>query len=356
MRQKFVLSGLAAIVAMALACADKAADPLSPSGDTGGTTNAEAATLKVSAPTPISPVNDVQPTVLTLTATPAEGKFVPAGPLQYNFEVYNSANVRVVNDTDNSPSHTVATPLDFGKRYTWRVRATSDGAFGPFSAAASFTAPAGGYMVAGELYDPLVNGRTQGTIHGSVDFLPGVGLRMNGNTSYVDYQLPGTIEEGEISAVVTNLCSCSGQPGIKTRIFSMSAGYDNMTTNARRFTIEKRSGSDKGVVAWRVITSGSQIETEGAERVFVNFNPSSNYLWRATWANTGNFNLTVDEIGGGRVYEFGKHYNGRYNPNPHVVFIGSPDSTSGPESQTVANMIIRQLWVSSRPRVSGITQ
>src|SRR5580765_2138086 len=100
MRQKFVLSGLAAIVALALACADKAADPLSPSGS-GGAANAET-TLKVGAPTPISPLNDAQPTVLTLTATPADQKFAPPGPLQYNFEVYDSANVRVVNDTDNS--------------------------------------------------------------------------------------------------------------------------------------------------------------------------------------------------------------------------------------------------------------
>ena len=92
MRQKFGPTGLAAMVALVLACADKASDPLSPSDGSGGSANAEAATLKVGAPTPISPLNDAQPTVLTLTATPADQKFAPTGRLQYNFEVLNAAN------------------------------------------------------------------------------------------------------------------------------------------------------------------------------------------------------------------------------------------------------------------------
>lgn len=355
MLQKLVLTGLGALVALAIACTSATKNSLTPS-DGSGSTDASSETLKVGAPTPISPVNDQQPTLLQLTASPAAEKFASAGGLQYQFEIFNSAKVRVVNDIVNGPSDTVATPLNFGQRYTWHVRATLSGAFGPWSSEASFIAPAGGYNVAGELYDPLINGRTLGTVNGHVDFLPGVGLRLNENGAYVAYDLPATIEGGEISAVITNLCSCSGQPGIKTKVFSMSQGYDNMTTNDRRFTVEKRSGSDKGVVAWRFITRQTQIDTEGAERVFVNFDPTHNYFWRAAYGN-GFFNLTIDDLtSGGRVYDFGKPYAGSYNPTPHTAFIGSPDSTSGRESQTVVNMIIRQFWISSRPRPAGITQ
>jgi hypothetical protein len=246
MRQKFVLTGLAAFMALALACADETKDPLSPSGGDGAA-DASTETLKVSAPTPISPVNDQQPPLLTLTASPAEEKFGPAGALQYNFEVYNSANALVVNDTASGPSHTVATPLDFGKRYTWRVRATRDGAYGPYSTVASFIAPAGGYNVAGELYDPLVSGRTVGTAVGGVEFIPGVGAKLLDNNAYIDYALPATITDGEISAVVTNLCSCSGQPGIKTKIFSMTTLPTTTAGSPPRSAAAPTRASSRGV-------------------------------------------------------------------------------------------------------------
>src|SRR5690349_7580536 len=87
---------------LALACAKEAAGPLSPSAG-GGTTNGETVTLKVGAPTPVTPVNDQQPSVLTLVASAAVGKFATPPGLQYQFEVFNAANVRVVNDTRPTP-------------------------------------------------------------------------------------------------------------------------------------------------------------------------------------------------------------------------------------------------------------
>ena len=260
-----------------------------------------------------------------------------------------------MNDTVSGPSDTVTTPLNVGKRYTWRVRAALNGAFGPFSSTASFTAPAGGYNIAGELYDPLINGRTLGAVHGSVTFLPGVGIRLNERSSYVDYQLPATIDSGEISAVVTNISAAPGQAGLKTRIFSMSQGYANMTDNPRRFTIEKRNGAEAGAIAWRVITSGNQIETDSPQtRLVVNFSPSQSYLFRATWGG-GRFNLTIDQVGGGRLNEMGKNYLARYNPTPHIAFLGSPDSTSGLDTQTVPGMVVRQFWVGTKTRPAAIS-
>jgi hypothetical protein len=357
MRQKFVLTGLAALIAIALACASDSTAPLSPTGDASGT-NAETETLKVTAPTVVSPVNDQQPSLLVLNASPSEGKFTEAGSLQYNFEIYDSANVRVVNDIAPSSSHTVAALLEFGKRYTWRVRATRDGAYGPFSTTGSFIAPAGGYnTVADGLYDPLINGRTIGTVHGNVEFIPGVGAKLLDNSAYISWELPATIEDGEISAVVTNICSCSGQEGTKTKVFGMMQGYDDITTNERRFTVEKRSNADKGKIAWRILQNGGDADTVGEERMFVDFQFPESYLFQAKYGNGIGFNLSIDHLGDrGNIYNFGKGVDGFYDPSPHVVFVGSPPPRAGPDSGSVANMIIRHLYVSGRPRPAALNQ
>jgi hypothetical protein len=129
-----------------------------------------------------------------------------------------------------------------------------------------------------------------------------------------------------------------------------------MTTNSRRFTVEKRGTTEPGAIAWRVITSTDQIETIGNERVQVNFQPDRTYFWRATWGSLG-FNLTIDEgVGGRSMYDYGKDYGGVYDPDPHVIFLGSPPSRSGADAQTAPGVVYRHLWVSSRPRPASANQ
>ena len=65
-------------------------------------------------------------------------------------------------------------------------------------------------------------------------------------------------------------------------MFAMSEGLSDLITNNRRFTVEKR-GDPEGIVAWRMISHNDQIDTEGAEREFVSFNPDQAYLWTAIW-------------------------------------------------------------------------
>jgi hypothetical protein len=50
------------------------------------------------------------------------------------------------------------------------------------------------------------------------------------------------------------------------------------------------------------------------------------------------------------LYDRGRGPAGVYDPSPHVIFLGSPESTSGPDAQTVPGMILRQVWVSAAPR------
>ncbi len=99
-------------------------------------------------------------------------------------------------------------------------------------------------------------------------FVPGVGLRFFSQESYIDYVLPQTLNEGEFSMIVTGMDE--NTDGDKTKLFSMGEGFSDIVTNNRRMTVEKR-GDPAGVVAWRFITHGDQVDTEGAEREYIPF-------------------------------------------------------------------------------------
>jgi hypothetical protein len=83
------------------------------------------------------------------------------------------------------------------------------------------------------------------------------------------------------------------------------------------------------------------------------FSTSKTYLWRATWGG-GRFNLQILEggAGGKQIYSFGKGYRGSYDPNPHYAFVGGPAGRAGRDSGTVNDIIVRQVWLSNRPRPS----
>ena len=84
--------------------------------------------------------------------------------------------------------------------------------------------------------------------------------------------------------------------GGKTKLFAMGQGYDDIVTNDRRMTVEKR-GDPPGIIAWRFITHDDQVDTEGSsERLFYNFQENLTYFWQATW-RSNRFNLLIKEGG-----------------------------------------------------------
>lgn len=138
-------AALAAAVTMA-ACSGMPQTPTSPSAAAGGTPTAAAdgSTLKASAPSPVDPiggarVGSIRP---TLSWTGSAGTYTDISPA-YNVEVYNGATL-VYSATVNATSHQVGADAAFDQVYTWRVRAVHDGAAGPWSASATFQAPAAG--------------------------------------------------------------------------------------------------------------------------------------------------------------------------------------------------------------------
>ena len=103
-------------------------------------------------------------------------------PLTYRFEVTNAAGAVVENVVvpggAGSTSRTVTAELDSEAPYQWRVRPEYQGTAGPWTARAAFVSPPSeGYLKGAELYDPLMNGKTIGTIVGPVTFIPGVGVQ-----------------------------------------------------------------------------------------------------------------------------------------------------------------------------------
>jgi hypothetical protein len=344
---------------MAAACNKKAATPSSPSAaePASSEANADGSTLKATVPTLQSPVNGVrltanQPVVLVVgnSTTP-----YLAVPLTYRFELTNAAGA-VVEDVvvpggAGSTSRTVTADLDSEAPYQWRCRPEYQGTAGPWTARAAFVSPPSeGYLKGAELYDPLVNGKTVGTIVGPVTFIPGVGVRLETFGSRIVYELPEPLEDGEFSALVTNVAT--NTEGGKTKIFSMAQGYGDLTVNARRMTVEKRGDAPTGGIAWRFLASdGEGVDTIGAERVVRNFDPNLVYFWEADWRDAF-FRVRINEggVAGRNIYDFGKGYGGFYRPEPHVIYLGGGPARGGLESQTVPGMVIRQVWVSQRAR------
>jgi hypothetical protein len=165
-----------------------------------------------------------------------------------------------------------------------------------WSAARKFNSKLVGYIRGGELYDPLIHGETVGVRVGSTDFIPGKGIRLNDNTSYVKYLLPGTISTGEFSMEVEGLRPDA--PGNKSKVFGMQEGQDDFIVNRYRVDAQYRGsgGSPPNAITWRAMfgSDDEKLEPDTAVRYASVFAlvPARPYLWRGTWSNSG-FRLEV---------------------------------------------------------------
>jgi hypothetical protein len=359
MSQKLFLYGLAVAVATAVACGsgDKSPNPVSPGA--GGSVDAGDAgpggeSLKLTAPTPLTPANGstLETFAPVLSVTASAPKFQGSGPLTiaHRFQLLNGSTV--VRETRTSGTTWAPSGMEPKTTYGWRVRGEVGGMVGPWSTTWTFTTAEQpeAYNRPGELYDPLIDGKSVGQPQGSVTFIPNVGARLNGFTSHIRYPLPETITAGEFSMLVTGVLD--NTEGGKTKLMSMSEGLADLITNDRRFTLERR-GNPRGVVAWRLITHDDAIDTGPAERIYVPFSPNQTYLIRTVWGNN-RLTITMNEGGasGRQIYRQSKSYAGVYDPSPHYAFVGAPVGRSGAVGASIPGMIARQVWISSNPRPS----
>ena len=366
--KKLIVCASAALLAIAAACSKSSDIPASPSSAQQGETEVgpNGETLKATAPTPQSPINNAQPDQLVLTAGKASGLFDQslAPSYSYEFQIMNTANAVVCSATvgGGSGSSVSWTPpstcsLAFDAPHTWRTRATYTprGANGPWSSVATFRSPAGGYIRAQEIFDPLYNSQTVGQAVGTT-FIPGTGIRLNGHDSRVTYRLPQTLQNGEFSVMV--LGADEGSPGDKTKIMSMQEDGGDITTNDYRVTVEKRGIQypTPGAIQFRIIM-GDADEHAGrifdSTRIAVNFSSSRWYFWKFTWQSPGRAALEVREDGprGRVVYNESRGTGGfLYRPVDHTIHLGAPVGRAGPQDASVPGAIYKNVWVSGNPR------
>jgi hypothetical protein len=357
-RKLCVIAGLSVAVA-AVACGDSSKNPSSPSGISNGSvktpTDADAAsdgsTLKVKGPELVAPANNATTDAdfkAVLRINPAVAKYTSGVQFRYRFQLLDGSTV--IQEFSTAGLTWAVSNLGINKTYGWRARAELNQNFGPWSTVWTLKTPdqPEGYIRPGEVYDPLINGKTIGRRFGRTTFIPGKGLRIDDQTGHVEYLLPQTMTTGEMSVLVTGLRT--NTEGGKTKIMAMREGRSDITTNPFRMTVEKR-GEPAGTIAWRFITTRDQVDTVGRQRVEREFNPTKTYLWQATWRN-GWFVVKIWDGGaGGRLmYQFGKPYEGVYRPNPHYAYAGGPMGRAGLSSGSVDGMILRHYWLSTRPR------
>lgn len=368
MQQKGLLwFGAVALAAVAVACGgndQKPVNPTSPSGSAAvnGSTSAtgDSVTLKVNGPTPTSPTGGARLTSMdaVLSFQAATGKYVQGESYTYRVQLLSAGGTLIEEQTGKGVTYTMRTGLDSDTAYNWRVRAELEGHVGAWSANASFKSmerPTG-YLRGNELYDPLTEGRTVGRVVGPVEWIPGVGVKLLGDESAIEYKLGATCDNCEFSMIVGNVGGGSGTDKSKIMTMREDNGLDPgnrefLVDNDRRMTVEKRGD---GSLAWRFITHGDQVDTIGAERVQAGVRDDNFYLWTSSWANNV-FNVRVQLLPAMQtIYNFGKHFNGAYDPNPHVAYAGSGTTFGG--HGTVKNMIVRQVWLSAKARPSWANQ
>jgi hypothetical protein len=131
MNQRLIAAGVAGLLAVAAGCSRGASAPTSPTTTTmtDGGAAADGSTLKVTAPTLMSPANGIrlEGVTPTLVVGKSTGKFSSADDLQYRFEITR---------TDGTPVHTSLAvtgggdqisyrgpDLQLDTRYRWRARA-----------------------------------------------------------------------------------------------------------------------------------------------------------------------------------------------------------------------------------------
>lgn len=369
MKKKLLLFGAVAVTAVAVACGEKAATPVSPSPAVSSETAAAAtdgSTLKATAPALQQPANGSTGASLTPNLVIANSTMKYLGDvsltasIRYKVNVETPAGAQVwagwatpTSGTDLSAYRVPAGALLADTTYRWRARAEVESSVGPWSAYWTFTtAKSGGglpsYQTSTELWDNLTDGRTIGSLVGGAQLVPGKGVLLPAFESHVTYTLQSTLTSGSIECLIENLSSDTN--GGKTKVFSSQQGYSDITDNPFRFTIEKRGDDhpDSGKYRLRIITGNSTSGFYDSDRIQPSSLVASKvYYHRVAWANNVvNFVVREGSATGPQVASYAFSYQGTYRPSPHVVHIGAPVPRGGPLDATVPGIIVRYFYVS----------
>jgi len=352
MKQKnWVLIAGTVIAATLVACSTNKT-PTSPAAAAVADANAGASgeTLKVAAPTLISPIGGTQLTSSTvvLSFAAVSGTFASFTP-SYQIELKDAAGAMIANPTITTTSYTVTATLGFDTTYNWRVRATYQGGVGPWSSTTTFKTQLAGFITTDTIFDPLTTGKTVGTRHGSTTF-SSEGLKLNERTSYVHYQFTTPLQAGEFSIMEKG--ADEGNPGGKLKVISMQEGLTDITDDDYRMTVEIRgsdAGDSAGAIACRVITGNAAdpAQIHDCNRVTKTWTSSRWYFFKWSWTTTSaDLEVRADNEAGQVIYT--QHLGGfthAYKPTPHTIYLGVPTGRAGDQDATQPNMTVKNVWV-----------
>ncbi len=365
---RVVLTTLAfALTAASMACSESGSRdvPVGPSPQPGGGS--------LTTPTLQSPSGGTQLNTLRPTLTVGNGGS-GAGTRVYEFQISETSdfsssatshvadyrvNVTRTGVAEGGGGTTGFTPdadLQPATLFYWRARVSQGAEVSAWSTTGQFRSQLVGFNVPGAMFDPLGGGETSGATAGSTTFTGASGLRVNSPTSWVRYQLASTLTSGVISVEVEGLEP--NKPHEKARIFSMMDGGNNLFNSKFLFNVQYRGipGNPDNAISYKVLMGDSDLKYEpdfGQRAAGVrSLNPSTTYVWTASWGST--FRLEVREGGvtGPVIYERSESTPGVYNPAPHTAYLGANDAAQ--ESGSYAGATYRNFWVGSQPRPASL--
>jgi len=335
----------------------------------------------LTAPTPVSPVDQGQSVSLrpTFTVTNSPGSSTSTQARTYEFQVSDTSDFSTTaspaafpviahqSGIAEGPGTTSYTPdfeLQPATRLYWRARVVQGTAASGWTLTRSFNTAIVGYNRPGELYDPLVYGATIGTPVGSTTFIPGQGIRLNDGFAYVRYQLAQPLSAGEFSLEIAGLHP--NGPGAKLKLFEMSDSTANVYNSPWLFTVQYRGvgGNPDNCISFkmRLADPTFQLEADAGDRGrnVVSLDPSHFYFFRAMWDN--GFRMIIQNaVGSGTFYDLEYRSTDyfdqrliRYQPTPHFAYLGGNDQREGPESGSFPGEIVRNVFIGNRPRPTSL--
>jgi hypothetical protein len=351
----FVLS-VVVFAAVSAACQKSA--PLSPIAPTATTvTPADGSTLKVTAPAPSSPLADVrletfeQPTLVAASATSTHGGTFP---VQYRFQLFNEAGTRLEDSGLLSGTRwTPVTLMEFDKRYTWWVRAESGGDLGPWSSKVTFRSPDGGFIRGQEVFDPLTNGKSVGSMVGGA-LVAGRGWQALTDSDGLDYDIP-TCSTCTVEFDVTNFNEAEGGNRAKdVKWISMGSGpefgdFTAFRNHPWKMHLEQRGdGVGTGMkLIWRNGDAGDDDPGDHTLKVDpsgIQWNENTVYHFTLYWHH-GGFEIWIGEtlpngtIRNNREY-FSDGFAEPYAPPNHRISLGTRS-----RNETMAGAIWRNVKI-----------
>jgi hypothetical protein len=363
---------VAAVAATIGACGgSKSATPTTPTP-----VSATLTAPKLDSPETGAQADSLRPTLTVQNVTSDQ----PSGTRTYEFQVSDTTSFSatassaiagfaaqvgktgVAEGSSGKTSWTPETDLQPTTLFYWRVRALQGMATGPWSDTFTFKSKLVGFSRGGELYDPLIHGETVGEVVGSATFIPGKGIQLNTNTSFVKYLAAATITSGEFSMDVEGLRP--NGPGDKAKVFGMQEGQSDFITNKYRVDVQYRgaAGFPPNAITFRALYGSAddldvRYEPDTATRFASVFslNPATVYNWKATWGSEFRVQVRDGGTNGLLLYNVGvKSTKGVYAPSPMYAYLGAPTGRSGAESASIPGTIYRNVWLSNRPRPDSL--